>query len=188
MKRTGSSWLTIIITAIVGVLLIVWHTRIEILSWVMIAVGVMFLVPSVYSVINSFTSRGAAAQAEAGVNRTSSIITGIGGIALGLWMIINPGFFVGLTAYLFAVLLIVYGVFQIVLVGYLSRPYKMPAFLYIIPALMIVGGIVILCTSVRTMNSVVVLLAGILLIASAINWTIELSMTHPVRMRGGNAA
>lgn len=185
MKRTGSSWLTIIITAVVGILLIVWHTRIDILSWVMIAVGVMFLIPSVYSLINTLTTR---VPSGAGMNRTSAIITGIGGVVLGLWMIINPGFFVGLTAYLFAVLLIAYGVFQIVLVGYMSRPFRMPGILYIVPVLMIAGGVVILCTTVRTMNSVVVLIAGILLIASAVNWAIELSMLHPARMRGGNAS
>ncbi|MCM1484492.1 MAG: DUF308 domain-containing protein [Muribaculaceae bacterium] len=191
MKSTSSSWLTILITAIVGVLLIIWHQKLDVLSWVMIAVGVMFVVPSVYNLIAAFAQRKRDTQLPAtqgSTGRGSTVLASIGGIALGIWMIVNPGFFVGLTAYLFAIILIAYGVFQMLLVGYWSRPYKLPAFFYIVPILLIAGGVVILCTSVRTMNSVVVLVTGILLVASAINWALEISTTHPAGTRGENAA
>lgn len=191
MKSTSSNWLTILITAIVGVLLIIWHTKLDILSWVMIAVGVMFLIPSVYSLIASLSSRKklkAAGQQPSAMGSGSSILAAIAGCGLGIWMIVDPGFFVGLTAYLFAIILIAYGVFQILLVGYWSRPYKLPVLFYIVPVLLIAGGVVILCTTVRTMNSVAVLITGILLVASAINWALELSATHPAQTRGGSAS
>ncbi len=31
--KSGNNWLTIIIVFVVGVLLIVWHARVDILSW-----------------------------------------------------------------------------------------------------------------------------------------------------------
>ncbi len=111
MKSTSSNWLTILITAIVGVLLIIWHTKLDILSWVMIAVGVMFLIPSVYSLIASLSSRKklkAAGQQPSAMGSGSSILAAIAGCGLGIWMIVDPGFFVGLTAYLFAIILIAY--------------------------------------------------------------------------------
>lgn len=179
MKNNGSSWLTIAITAIVGVLLIVWHNHVELLQWIIVAMGLVILVPSVYTLVTQLFSKNKKGSEEG--RSISSVVASVGATALGLWMVINPTFFVGLLAYLFAAILIVYGILQLIVVGYWSRPFVLPAWFYIIPALLIIAGIVILCTEVRTMNSVVVLLTGIMLVCCAVNWALQYTVTHPAR-------
>ena len=64
----------------------------------------------------------------------------------------------------------------------------MPFGFYIIPVVLIGAGVVILCTTVRTMNSVVVLLTGILLVSAALNWALQrMLVTSPSRRRGSAA-
>lgn len=180
MKNSSSSWLTIAVTAVVGILLIVWHARLDVLQWIIVAMGIVLALPGAYSVISSLGSRG---KTDGSSSPISGTVAGIGAVALGLWMVINPTFFVGLLAYLFAAILIVYGVLQLIIVAYWSRPFVLSGWFYVIPVLLIVGGVVILCTTVRTMNSVVVLVTGIMLVASAINWALEYTVTHPARSK-----
>ncbi len=103
-------------------------------------------------------------------------------------MVVEPGFFVGLIAYLFAAVLILYGIYEIVLMAWLSKPFAMPFGFYIIPVVLIAAGVVILCTTVRTMNAVVVLLTGILLVCAALNWALQRMLVTSPSKRRGNAA
>ena len=189
MNNRASSWLTIVITAAVGILFIIWHARLDLLSWIVVAMGILLILPGAYNIITSFTKSAPTADGstsravERRGSAVSSTIASDCTVALGIWMLIQPDFFVELLAYLFAVLLIVYGIYQILVVAYFSRPYAMPWFFYIVPAILVATGVVILCTSVHTMNSVVVLLTGILLLLSAINWALENMTLYPVRMR-----
>lgn len=176
MINNGTSWLTILLTAAVGVLLIIFHGKLDLLNWIILAMGVVIAIPCFYNMIASF---GKSRRDSKGNVIVSNVVASVAGVALGLWMIINPAFFVGMMAYLFAVIMIVYGIGQIVLVGYMSRPYRLPFWFYIIPVILIVAGVVILCTSVHTMNSVVVLLTGIMLVLSAVNWALQFATTHP---------
>ena len=50
---------------------------------------------------------------------------------------------------------------------------KFPFYFYIIPILMVATGIIILCTSLRDINTVVVLVTGIALVASSFNSIME---------------
>lgn len=186
--RSSTSWLTIFVTALVGILMIVWHSRLEILSWIVIAVGLMFIIPGIYNLISGFIEKRDCGDGTTCRRATgSSVIVSLGCIAFGVWMVVQPGFFVGLTAYLFAAVLVLYGIYEIILMSWLSKPYSMPFGFYIIPVILIAAGIVILCTTVRTMNSVVVLLTGIMLLGAAVNWALQrMLVTSPAR-RGGNA-
>ncbi len=102
-------------------------------------------------------------------------------------MLFDPDFFVGLTAYLFAVVLVIYGIYEIVLLSWLSKPYKMPFGFYVIPIILIAAGVVILCTTVRTMNAVVVLLTGIMLLGAAVNWALQRMLVTSPAHRAGTA-
>lgn len=184
MKSSGNSWLTTIIVFVVGVLLIVWHSRIDILNWLVILVGAMLVIPAIYSFIAALMRKRKAGEDEKGVGPgapNSTIWTSVAAAALGLWMIFSPDFFVGLIAYIFGAILVLYGIYHIVTISVWSRPYILPFWFYIIPILMILAGIVLLCTSVRTMNSVVVLITGIALVASSLNTVLETVAVNPTR-------
>ncbi len=176
MKNNSTSWLTILITAAVGILLIIFHNQVNLLQWIILAMGIAVAVPSFYNLLASFGNNH---RDTNGNIRISSIVASIGALALGIWMIINPTFFVGLLAYLFAAIMIIYGIIQLVVLNYASRPARLPFGFYVIPLLVIIAGVVILCTSVHTMNAVVVLITGIMLVLSAINWALPCATVRP---------
>lgn len=182
MKSSTSRWLTILVVFVAGILLIAWHSRIDILQWVVILVGITLIVPALYSFIIALgrKRRGENGEDER-TARTSTLWASIAAIALGAWMVIDPTFFAGLLAYIFGAILILYGIYHIVMMSYWMKPLGVPVWFYIIPVLMIGAGIVILCTSVRTMNSVVVLITGIALVASAINSVLEYTVEFSSR-------
>ncbi len=188
----GKSWLTILITALVGVLLIVFYDRGEILTWVVTLFGICLIVPGGYNLFTTLRLRkqlqlventGSSGRRMPAGSVSASIVASVAGIALGVWMLLTPDFFVGLIVYVFGALLLVYGVYELVWAAWMAKPFRMPVYYYLVPILMIVGGIVILCTSIRTMNQVMMLLTGILLLASAVNSTLEYVAMHPAKRR-----
>lgn len=180
--KSRSNWLTIIIVFVVGILLIVWHQRIDILSWIVISAGLMLVIPGLYSLISAMVRKKEDGKINYSAS-SASIVASVGALALGIWMIVNPAFFVGLLAYIFAAILILYGIYHIIVIGFRAKPIIMPGWFYIIPVLMIIAGVVLLCTSVRTLNSVVVLITGIALVASAVNSMLETVSMTPTRMK-----
>ena len=57
IMKSGNNWLTIIIVFVVGGLLIVWHARVDILSWIVVAVGLMLVIPGLYSLISAMVRK-----------------------------------------------------------------------------------------------------------------------------------
>ena len=92
---------------------------------------------------------------------------------LGLWLVISPEFFITLFAILIASLLIVYGLYQLVLLIYSLRSVKLPWYFFVVPSLFVIAGVVILATPVLAMNYIVSLTTGILLILSALNAAVQ---------------
>jgi len=175
MITQRTSWLTILLSIVVGILLIVWHSRIDILEWIIIAMAVLIAVPSVYSLcVTLFSGKNRGNASRSGF--IPSVIPALAGTALAAWMLFDPAFFVGMMAYLLAILLIIYGVGLILILCTWRGPVSMSGWLYVIPVLLIIAGVVILSSSVHTMNSVVVLITGISLIAAAVNQAIGNAM------------
>lgn len=169
-----------IIVGIVGVALICLHGRIELLNWVSIAVGLMFVLPSLYVLCSSLGSKQ---KLPGGIAFVS-----VGGIILGLLMCIFPAEFAGFFVYVFAAFLIIFGVFHIVDLASWSKDVKFPFFFYIIPILMVAAGIIILCTNLRDINDAVVLVTGIALVASSFNSILEYVGTRKAALSRKNGA
>ncbi|MDE6859763.1 MAG: DUF308 domain-containing protein [Duncaniella sp.] len=162
---------TSIIVGIAGIAMIVLHNRIGIMEWIVIMIGVMFIIPGVFSVLLGALSK----QRKS----TTSVIAGIGAIALGVIMCAMPVQFAGIMVTIFGCLLIVNGVYHLCFVAWLSRPFVLPFYYYIIPVLLIVTGVVVMFTSVRTINSIVLLVTGIAFVCSSVSSLMEWIATHP---------
>lgn len=183
---TGKSrFLSAIIFFVVGIILIVMHDRVDLMKWIVVILGIGLILPGLINVAVSAFSSKAEKESEAGSAHKSAYVTGlvisVFCIALGVAMLIAPSFFAGVMAYLFAAILIAVGVFHILTVGYLARPYVMPFYFYVVPVLLIAAGAVILFTGVRGLNSIVLLIVGIGLVCSAANSLLEYVGTHPVK-------
>lgn len=170
-----TSLLTAVLMAGIGIALIVLHNRVDILSWISVLIGIMFIIPSLFSLgITFFGHR----EPEKSVS-VSTVIASLGGLGLGIAMCVASGTFAGIFVYVFAGILIVAGIYHIVFITWLAKPYVLPGWFYVIPVLLIIAGVVILFTSVRTLNDVAVLITGIAFILSAVNSIIELVATRP---------
>lgn len=161
MLSRNSNLFQAIIVGVVGILLIFLHGRVDLLNWVSIAVGLMFVLPSLYVLGKSLGSKQSLPGGVAFVS--------VGGVILGLLMCIFPAEFAKFFVYVFAALLIIFGVYHIVDLASWSKSVKFPFFFYIIPILMVGAGIVILCTPLAQINDLVVLITGIALVASSVN-------------------
>ena len=192
MNNRFNNWLTIIITGIVGIFFIVCYKEADLFSWLVRALGLCLVLPGLYVLIESAGNhqgnrtvtvteteietdgrKRSGITTNHGSATTSLLIVSVCTILLGLWMLIAPGFFVGLLCYVFAAILILYGIYQIVGVVYAMRPASLPWQFYIVPSLFIIAGLLILVPPVKTINSTVTLITGILLVVSAINATIQ---------------
>ena len=87
-------------------------------------------------------------------------------------MIFNPGFFKSFMAFLFGTVLAVYGVYMVLLCTYMVRPWHAPAWTFLVPAAMIVMGLIIILTPLHNVSneSKVMLITGIMLLLAAVNW------------------
>lgn len=165
MLSRNSNLFMAVIVGIVGLLLVTLHARIDLLNWVSIAVGLMFVLPSLYVLC---TSLGSKEKLPGGIAFVS-----VGGLILGLLMCIFPSAFAGFFVYVFAAVLIIFGIYHIVDLASWNKQIKFPFYYYIIPILLVATGIVMLCTSLRDINKAVVLVTGISLICSSVNSIME---------------
>lgn len=164
---------TSIIVAVAGIAMIVMHQRFAVMSWIVVLLGIVFIIPGVFSILMGTFSKTR--------KSTTAIFTGIGATALGVIMCAMPGLFAEILVFIFGFLLIVSGVYHLCFVAWLSRPFILPFYYYILPVLLIVAGIVIMCTDVRTVDSIVLLITGIAFLCSSFSSLVEWIATHPSR-------
>ena len=118
----------------IGILLMVWPEA-AILYWV-IAIGAMFFLPSVFSWVGYFMK-----------GRQTGMyfpIISLGSLLFGLWLMVSPGFFVGILMYVLGAVLVFAGISQIAnLLG--VRSYAVvPLGYYVMPVLILLAGLVVL--------------------------------------------
>lgn len=154
---------TAVVVGIVGILLIIFEGRGDLLSWIAVVIGIMFIIPSAYLLFGELSGRR-------GSHNSSSLIAALGGLGLGVCLCVVPGFFVGIFIYMFAILLILGGLYQIIVI---TRAGGMPGAFYVVPALLIVAGVVMLCAGIERDSSAIVLIAGIGMVLYSVNSILE---------------
>lgn len=175
--NTGSNIVTNLLILTVGVLLIVFHNG-NVLSTLIVIAGIAFVIPSLANIIMILARKE---KDKEGNNISRSrmsfaygVIASLGGMGLGAWMIINPESLMGIVVYLFAAILVIAGLYNIIMLAFGHRPIKFPLWMYILPTLMTIAGIILLCTDIKSIESTVVLITGIAMTAFAINRFLEL--------------
>ena len=160
---------------IVGLLLILLHAKAQIFDLIIMMIGILFIVPSCISLINVL------AKKNDGSMRYVSLLPIIGGLALGISMVVVPEFYFGILAYTFAAILIIGGLFKFWSLIMMGKLAKLPVVLYVIPTLMLVCGIILITTSVREIQSVLVLVTGIALVAYSVDSLMDYFVMRKIR-------
>lgn len=134
MKTMNYSIIRCICALVLGVLLVAWPEAAII--YLVITVGVLFLVPGLFAVFG-FLTRGKREGA-------SFPIAGLGSLLFGLWLMIMPAFFVNILMYVLGAALVLAGISQIVNLSAARSWTLVPGGFFVIPALVLIAGIVVL--------------------------------------------
>ena len=134
MKMMNYSVMRCISAIAIGVLLMVWPEAAII--YLVIAIGAMFFLPSMFSLIGYFM-RGRQVGAY-------FPIVSLGSLFFGLWLMISPAFFVGILMYVLGVVLVLAGISQVAEL-FNARVYTpVPVGYYVMPVLILLAGLVVL--------------------------------------------
>lgn len=137
MKLFGYSVVSSLCALVMGVLLVMWPEAAVI--YLVITVGVLFLLPGLYGIFAYLASRR---QAEGG--RAFPVVA-LGSALLGLWLIVMPDFFVGTLMYVLGALLVFGGVSQLMnFISIRKLTGTVPGIFYVLPVLLLLAGILIL--------------------------------------------
>ncbi len=165
-----------LLIVIAGIILILLHNDFDVVKALIIVIGIVFIIPSALQIAGTlFHNRKK--EGPTSMSRqwaqAGTLILSFCALALGICMVAVPMMFETIIIYLLALLLIVGGIYRIFIVNFAYGDIKLPAWIYTIPILMIIAGIVILATDISRLNKVVILITGIGLVLSGINSFIE---------------
>lgn len=179
MNGRSNFWVYLFVLA-AGIFLICKHNDVNFLNWLIMIIGVFFLIPGIIGLICSITTKGKSKGSYSSINSISAI----GSIIIGGILILWPGPFAAVFVYVLAVMLIIGGIIQIWMLGSAYTAAGMPWWLYILPVLSVIAGVVMICSSLRTIQSAFTLIAGIGLVAIAANslfiYLVEYNVTKKI--------
>lgn len=160
--------LTYIAALVIGVLLLVFHAEAALLKGIIIAIGALVAVPSAVMLARGFIPKKME-DGEKVALPWYGIVAAFAGLAFGIWMLCNPAFFINFTVYTLGLVVIFAGVYGIIYVVQVSRPYRPRIGWYAVPAVMIAVGVVMMIFGAQLLGSAANILAGILLVIYGVN-------------------
>ena len=150
MKKLINYFMIRAISAIVlGVLLILGPKNA--IFYVVIAIGILFIVPGLISLISYFTSERTK-RPEIPV-----LLAGIGSLLFGVILVSVPYFFISVLMYLLGALLLLGGIEQIVNLIRARKKTTVPMLFYIAPLLVVMAGILVLLNPFKTLETLFIL-------------------------------
>ena len=163
MKGVNNSFLRAICALIIGLILVMFPN--EAGDYLVITVGVMFMIPSLLSIIGYFMMSAA--------ERKRLPIEGVGSFLFGLWLVIMPGFFADLLTFVLGFILVLGGIQQISSLSVARRWMSVHAGFYIIPVLILLAGLVAVVnpTGVRSTAFIVIGITSLVYaVSELVNW------------------
>lgn len=126
-------------TILIGVLLIT--QREAIMPIIVQCIGVAFVLPGIIALLSHFFN-----NKEAGGQKVGGVVllTSVGSLVFGLWLLLMPSFFVGILMMLLGGILTLFGVYQIAALVIARRIAPVPLYMYIMPIVLVALGCVVL--------------------------------------------
>lgn len=158
-----------IIALIGGLVLVVWPEAVK--NSIMIILGALILAVGLVSLILSYTGKWMKEKVPL------LLLNSIVDIAFGLVLIIFPKFFAELIMFVFGLVLLVFGLGEIINLFRSAKTVRVPWPLYIGPAITLILGIVMFFFPDRSSNAVFVVFGATLLLYSVS----EFASTYTIR-------
>ena len=158
MKKISLNLLTNVLLLLVGIMLIIFYTQTDVLRWVSVAIGILFVLPSIaYLSAVSFSP----AELRRPIDMLA-ILPSVGGLCFGIIMIVKPFLFEGVISLFMGVLMLVMGLFHIIYLLLSWRSLSVKMWYLFAPLAVVVAGILVLASSgVRENAALVAFLTGV---------------------------
>lgn len=169
MDYKGNLW-SAILALIVGIVMVFFSDLA--LETVVLVIGILFIATGVFNLIiemNRKDEKGRKRISPIGILATAG--TGI----LGIIMVCTPHTMINLIIYLFAAAFILLGIYQIICLAFFYRPVTFPFWFFILPALLVITGVVICIIGPSAVAQTMTLITGIALIVYAIASFIDIA-------------
>ena len=134
MKMMNYGMMRCVSAIAIGLLLMVWPEAA--IVYLVIAIGAMFFLPSLISLVGYFMKGH-----QLGMYFP---IVSLGSLLFGLWLMVSPGFFVGILMYVLGVVLVFAGISQIARLLNVRSFAVVPFGYYVVPVLILLAGLVVL--------------------------------------------
>lgn len=134
MKMMNFSMMRCVSAIAIGILLMVWPEAA--ILYLVIAIGAMFFLPSLFSLIGYFTK-----GRQMGMYFP---IVSLGSLLFGLWLMVSPAFFVGILMYVLGAVLVFAGIGQIASLISVRSHSVVPFGYFVMPVLILLAGLVVL--------------------------------------------
>ena len=124
--------------AVIGILLLVF--REQAMPAIVMCVGGLFFLPALIALIVTLVPM---LKQNVGVAKSnmSALVVSAGSMFLGLWMLVNPGFFVAILMWVLGAILSIAGLMQIIALLRVCRKAKPSYYRYIIPLMIFIAGL-----------------------------------------------
>lgn len=150
-----------IVVMLVGIMFMFWSESVA--NMFIRALGVAFFLPAFVSIVRLYVSN----VQQGTLSKLLVSTVDVGSMAFGLWLIISPAGFETMVVKLLAVIAVVFAVFQIVMVFAARRSFALSAWTLLVPALLLVGGVLLFTSSFRPLKALSVMF-GIVTVLSGI--------------------
>lgn len=134
MKMMNYGMMRCVSAIVIGVLLMVWPEAA--ILYLVIAIGVMFFLPSLFSLVGYFMKGH-----QAGMYFP---VISLGSLLFGLWLMVSPAFFVGILMYVLGAVLVFAGISQIVTLLSARSHSAVALGYFVMPVLILLAGLVVL--------------------------------------------
>ncbi len=161
MQRISINLLTNVLLLLAGIVFLVFYNTPGIVVWGARVVGGLFMLPSVV-----FLAVAAFRKSTAARNTVLlATMPAVGGTCFGIVMMAKPELFTTVLVMLLGVLLLVLGLFHVIYLMLSRKAMRVRGWYYILPlAVLVCGACILGVESVKTQESVVMLMAGISLL------------------------
>ena len=186
MKSKVTLVLTNVIMLALGVVLVAFSGDERMAEMIAIALGVLFLAPSLFSLIMLFFVN--VAPDDSRYNPRYNLLPVIGGLSFGVVIVLKAALFVPLLKYLFAVLLIVGGLYYVFYLAFARYRVIVPSWYYVLPCAVTVSGLVALVLPISS-QPIVFITTGISLVAlTLMSVLMAFAERSAAKMRAAEAA
>lgn len=124
---------------VIGVLMVV--LRESFMPLIIQLIGAVFMLSGAISLFNIYILRKKGMST--GFDTAVLGFVGVAGVLLGVWFLLSPAFFLSVLMTALGIMLLVAGFYQVANLLIAQKSVRVPFFMYIVPLLLIVAGVVV---------------------------------------------